>query len=134
MGAHLNETLYQLGHGGCQDPTIAFFSNQAFESVSTYMGLVKQLTDSLMELPETIDELSNRVDRDDWQAFWLPLLPVMLVTFICVCITFETLTVYFAGSSKWAFKLDRCLRYAGPMYILMLLFVPVLGMASMRMP
>jgi len=29
--------------------------------------------------------------------------------------------------------LDRCLRYAGPMYILMLLLVTVLGMASMGM-
>lgn len=108
-------------------PFTSTFMNSTGAMVTEYIGVVGDMDAQLAEGPSTIAGMRQALQENRHFFAWGPLLPVALISLVCLGIVIEAFVVEMLDSSSVAFEIDFTLRVATWFFAVIIVIVASVG-------
>merc|ERR1712178_229271 len=108
-------------------PFIASFENSTGPMINSYMGMVRDIGEKLAAAPGKIREMHDSFNAKRHLLTWGPLLPVALISLLCLGMVIEAVVVELCDSSSIAFEIDCSLRVATWLFAVVIMIVTLVG-------
>jgi len=129
----LEASMTALARECRHDPMVAMIDDETLNTTRQYMTTVHQLHLLLRELPGMVASAEDLIQENELMAFWIPLMPVLVVALITCVMICEAIVVAFVGKIKLVVLLDMSLRLAVVPYSVLILTIAVLSLISFTM-
>jgi len=108
-------------------PFLYDFENSTGPVVSNYMAMAEDIARKLAAGPTMIAEVHKSFNEHRALLNWAPLLPVALITILCLGMVIEAIVVEWFDSSSVAFEIDFTLRVATVLFGIVICILTVIG-------
>jgi len=103
------------------------FTAMADDAMANYVGQVESLYDSVRGLPKLMRGIARLVEKYSQLVIWVPLLPVLAVSAICILIILEAIAAGCFGSSSVAKCVDCGLKLASLLFFLIIVLIAAIA-------
>jgi len=108
-------------------PFIFSFENSTGPKVRSLMGVVENIGAKLEAGPSMMEEVQSSFNKHRHWLTWGPLLPVALISLLCLGMVLEAVAVEMCDSSTLAFEVDCSLRIATILFAVVIIIVSAVG-------